>query len=193
MMREPDKWRERRVPPRLQPAPPPRRRRWRRALGVIGAIAILLTTVPLFVDLPLRLLWNASASVPVGLYVVSEEMPGRGELAVVRPARGVAAYMARRRYVPLGVPLLKPVAATAGATICRDGGAVTIEGRLAATALAADRLGRPLPVWHGCRTLGANELFLLADGSPASFDSRYFGPVTTGHVIGRAAPVWTVS
>lgn len=192
MMREPDKWRERRVPPRLQPAPPPRRR-WRRALGAIGASAILLTTVPLFVDLPLQILWNASASVPVGLYAVSEEMPGRGELAVVRPAPGVAAYMAGRHYVPLSVPLLKPVAATAGATICRDGVTVSIDGRHAATALTADRLGRRLPVWTGCRTLGTDELFLLADASPASFDSRYFGPVTRRQVIGRAAPVWTAS
>lgn len=192
-MREPDKWRERRVPPKLQPTTPPRRRRWPRALGALGAGAILLTTIPLFIDMPLRFLWNASASVPVGLYVVSDAMPSRGELAVVRPASDVAAYMARRHYVPLGVPLLKPVAATAGATICRDGGAVTIEGRHAAIALSADRLGRPLPVWSGCTTLGADELFLLANASPASFDSRYFGSVTRHQVIGRAAPVWIVS
>lgn len=193
MMREPDKWRERRVPPRLQPAPSPRRRRWRRALGAVGASAVLLTTVPLFVDMPLRLLWNASASVPVGLYVVSEEMPERGELAVVRPAPGVAAYMAGRHYVPLGVPLLKPVAATAGATICRDGETVSIDGRPAATALAADRLGRPLPVWTGCRALGSGEYFLLATASPSSFDSRYFGPVHAGAVVGRAIPLWIMS
>jgi conjugative transfer signal peptidase TraF len=193
MMREPDKWRERRVPPRLQSPPPPRRRRWRRALGAIGASAILLTMVPLFVDLPLRLLWNASASVPVGLYAVAAGTPARGELAVVRPERGVAAYMAGRHYVPVGVPLLKPVAATAGATVCRDGAVVLIEGRPAATALRADRRGRPLPVWTGCRTLGADELFLLATASLSSFDSRYFGPVDAGAVVGRAVPVWTIS
>lgn len=191
--RESGTWRERRATPRLQPAPPPRRRRWRRALASVGASAILLTTIPLFIDVPLRFLWNASASVPRGLYLVSDGRPARGDLAVVRPAPGVARYMARRRYVPLGIPLLKPVAAASGATACRDGIAVTIDGRPAATALRADRLGRPLPVWAGCIRLGADEYFLLAGGSPASFDSRYFGPVKADAVVGRAVPVWTAS
>jgi type IV secretory pathway protease TraF len=31
---------------------------------------------------------------------------------------------------------------------------------------------------------------LIAPGSAASFDSRYFGPVTRAQVIGRALPVW---
>ena len=49
----------------------------------------------------------------------------------------------------------------------------------------------PLPRWQGCRRLGADELFLIATDSAASFDSRYFGPVTRDRVIGRALPVWT--
>ena len=36
--------------------------------------------------------------------------------------------MAARGYVPRGVPLLKPVAAVAGARVCRSGLAVTIDG-----------------------------------------------------------------
>lgn len=191
-MREPDDRRARRVPPRLLPMTPPRRR-WRRRLAFCSAAAILLTTVPLFVDLPLRIMWNASASVPRGLYIITDDMPVRGELAVVRPARPVARYMARRHYVPLGIPLIKPVAATSGATACRHGDRVTIDGRPAATALRADRLGRPLPVWTGCARLAAGELFLLADASSASFDSRYFGPVKADEVAGRAVPVWTTS
>jgi len=191
--RESGRWRERRATPRLQMVPPPRRRRWRRALASVGATAILLTTIPLFIDVPLRFLWNASASVPRGLYMVSDRRPGRGELAVVRPAPDVARFMAHRRYVPLGIPLLKPVAAASGATACRDGVAVTINGRPAATALRADRLGRPLPVWTGCVRLSPGEYFLLAAASPASFDSRYFGPVRAEAVVGRAVPIWTAS
>lgn len=191
--REPGTWHARRATPRLQPSPPPRRRRWRRALASVGATAILLTTIPLFIDLPLRFLWNASASVPRGLYMVSDGRPARGDLAVVRPAPDVARYMARRRYVPLGIPLLKPVVAASGATACRDDIAVTIDGRPAATALRADRLGRPLPVWSGCVRLGADDYFLLARGSSASFDSRYFGPVKAGAIVGCAMPIWTTS
>lgn len=192
-MREPGQWRERRATPPLQPPPPPRRRRRRRALAAIGSVALLLTTVPLVFDMPLRFLWNTSASVPRGLYLVSDERPARGELAVVRPPRDLARLMARRRYVPLGVPLLKPVAAVSGQVICRIEDKVTIDGRAEATALRADRLGRPLPDWSGCIRLRADQFFMLADASPASFDGRYFGPVDGKAVIGRAVPVWIVS
>jgi type IV secretory pathway protease TraF len=68
---------------------------------------------------------------------------------------------------------------------------VTIDGRDVAAALRHDRFGRPLPSWSGCRRLGTEELFLIAPNSAASFDSRYFGPVTRAQVIGRALPVWT--
>src|SRR3546814_20627892 len=99
--------------------------------------------------------------------------------------------MARRRYGPFGIPLLKPVAAASGATACRDGIAVTIDGRPAATALLADRLGRPLPGCTGCIRLGADEFLLLASGSPASFDTSLFGPLKEEAVVGSAVPIWT--
>ena len=59
------------------------------------------------------------------------------------------------------------------------------------TALTVDRLGRRLPVWRQCRALHVDELFLLSTTNPASFDSRYFGPVTISAVIGTAQPLWT--
>ncbi len=192
-MTRPDKepWRR---PPKIEPlASPPRRRRWRRSFAVLGTVAILLTTIPLVIDMPLRLIWNASASVPRGLYIVTSVVPGPDDLAVVRPPVSVARFMDRRRYVPMGIPLLKPVAAVTGATVCRIGTDVTVDGTPLAMALRADRLGRPLPVWSGCHHLARGELFLLATGSPSSFDSRYFGPVAAGDVVGRAVPLWTVS
>jgi type IV secretory pathway protease TraF len=48
-----------------------------------------------------------------------------------------------------------------------------------------------LPHWDGCRTLQADELFLLMAAVPDSFDSRYFGPVSLSAVIGRLVPLWT--
>jgi hypothetical protein len=48
-----------------------------------------------------------------------------------------------------------------------------------------------LPVWEGCRTIAAHELFVMNGRAPDSFDGRYFGPVVRADVIGRARPVWT--
>ncbi|MQU24843.1 S26 family signal peptidase, partial [Pseudomonas helleri] len=38
--------------------------------------------------------------------------------------------------------------------------------------------------------LEPGELFLLSVTNPASFDSRYFGPVSASAVIGAAHPLW---
>ena len=70
---------------------------------------------------------------------------------------------------------------------------VRIDGVPSAAVLPADRWGRPLPSWSQCRRLRPGELFLLSVTNPASFDSRYFGPVSVAAVIGVARPVWLES
>ncbi|WP_425973243.1 S26 family signal peptidase, partial [Aeromonas caviae] len=67
---------------------------------------------------------------------------------------------------------------------------VRIDGVPSATVLPADRLGRALPSLQLCRRLEPGELLLLSVTNPASFDSRYFGPVSASAVIGVAHPVW---
>jgi len=138
-----------------------------------------------------RLLWNSSASAPVGLYLVHVgARPRRGVFVALMPPPGLAAFMVRRRYLGVNVPLLKRVAATAGARVCRADDLITIDGVARATARAHDRAGRALPGWGGCRALEQGELFLL--NAPAdSFDSRYFGPLSDQSVIGTATPILT--
>jgi type IV secretory pathway protease TraF len=50
-------------------------------------------------------------------------------------------------------------------------------------------MGRPLSSWGQCRRLADDELFLLSVTNPASFDSRYFGPINASAVIGLARPL----
>lgn len=96
----------------------------------------------------------------------------------------------RSDYLPMRMPLLKRVGAVAPQHVCIVAGQVSIDGVPAAAALPADRLGRPLPSLQLCRRLEPGELFLLSVTNPASFDSRYFGPVSASAVIGVAHPVW---
>lgn len=174
--------------------PPARSPRRRRPLLALTSIALAALLLPALHAMPLRLVWNASASLPIGLYRIEPGAPVRfGELAAVRPSLALERFMAERRYVERNVPLLKPVAATSGATVCRTGPRVTINGHTVAMALPHDRFGRPLPRWSGCRLLASSEIFLIAPASAASFDSRYFGVVTRRQVIGRAVPIWTWS
>ena len=164
----------------------------KRRVLLAGAAALCALLLPTLHRPALRLVWNVTASVPVGLYrVVPELTPRQGELVAVRPSPGLTRYMASRRYVEAGALLVKPVAAVAGQQVCRTGATVTIDDETVATARTADRMGRPLPVWTGCHRLRAGTVFLLAPSVPASFDGRYFGPVATNSIVGRAVPLWT--
>jgi conjugative transfer signal peptidase TraF len=138
-----------------------------------------------------RLLWNASASVPVGFYAVhpADRLTER-ELLIVRPPAPVAQFMAARGYLALGVPLIKHVAALPGQIVCRAGDTITVDGIAEAEALDRDTRGRKLPAWQGCRTMHLREVFLMNADVTDSFDGRYFGPVPDSTIIGSATPMW---
>jgi conjugative transfer signal peptidase TraF len=135
------------------------------------------------------LVWNASPSVPVGLYLVEHLPPRKGDLAIIRLPPRIEAFAHRRRYLPASTYLLKPVAAVAGEHVCLVGQTVLVQGMALGSIQFRDRLGRPLPSWRGCRHLVGSEVFLVAS-EPKSFDSRYFGPVPADHAVGRAVRLW---
>ncbi len=138
------------------------------------------------------LVWNASASAPIGLYrVLSPEPIRRGDMVLARPPDSVRQLAVERGYLPANVPLVKRIVGVGGDLVCAIGDAISIDGRPIATRLQRDRMGRPLPGWSGCRRLGDGEVFLLMEGVADSFDGRYFGPVPFSSIIGRLVPLWT--
>lgn len=164
----------------------------RRAVLITGGLALTGLLVPAVVRLPIGLVWNASASAPVGLYAVRPiRRPVPGILVMITPPTALARFAAKRRYLPLGVPLIKPVAATAGHMVCRADRTITVDHRPVGQALERDGHGRPLPVWQGCHALGQGEVFVMNAAVRDSFDGRYFGPLPTSAVLGRARPLWT--
>jgi len=138
-----------------------------------------------------RLIWNATASTPVGLYRLQTAHELHvGDLIAIRLPVDIAGTLARGGYLPLGVPLLKPVAALAGQLVCRTGAAVTVDGKVLGDALARDHRGRPLPVWQGCRHVLPGQIFVMNPAVPTSLDGRYFGILPVDTVLGRAQPLW---
>jgi type IV secretory pathway protease TraF len=109
---------------------------------------------------------------------------------VVTPPEPLTTFLDARRYLPKGVPLLKHVAALPGQSVCRTGDTISIDGIAVGVALDRDHLGRSLPVWQGCRVISAGEVFLMNRESVASLDGRYFGPLPTTTIVGRADPIW---
>lgn len=153
---------------------------------------VMGVAIAAFVPTPLRLVWNASASVPIGFYDI--DPPRRlavGDLAAVMPDEALAGFMVERGYIAPGVPLLKRIAAVPGQEVCRHGHTITVDAKPVGDALERDRNGRNLPVWQGCRRVAVDELFLMNTAIPDSLDGRYFGPLRRTSVIGRAVPLWT--
>ena len=157
--------------------------------AVGGAGLVVASTAHIW---PLRIVYNASASVPIGWYTVGEPAPVNvGDLVVARPPIRAEMLLVARGYLAAGVPILKFVRAGAGQHVCRSADRVTIDGVAIASARDRDHAGRPLPRWTGCRVLGPGAVFLLNAARPDSFDGRYFGPVSVTSIIGRATPLWT--
>ena len=139
-----------------------------------------------------KLIWNASASVPIGLYLARPaDALHIGEIVVVRPPAAVASFLAERGYLARGVPLLKRVLALPGQAVCRTGRAVAVDGMTVGEALDRDHLERVLPQWTGCRIVADSEVFLMNWRSTNSFDGRYFGPLSASTIVGVAVPLWT--
>ena len=157
----------------------------------ITSLGLLLVGVTSLVHLVPRLIWNASASVPIGLYAVTPTSGHHvGDLVVVRPPETLAAFLDTRGYLARGIPLLKHIAAVPGQTVCRTGPLITIGEMAMGQALDRDHLGRVLPVWEGCRLIADNEVFLMNWQSGNSLDGRYFGPLPASAIVGRADPLW---
>jgi len=167
------------------------RRRYAIATAIAASTFAAAFVITAAADPRPRVIWNASASAPIGLYRIHPDHdPPTGVLVAVTPPEHLARWLSVRGYLPEGVPLLKHVAAKAGQRVCRIGAVVSVDGDPVAIARARDSRGRPLPVWTGCRTLGPGEMFLLNPAVPDSLDGRYFGPLPASAVIGTATPLW---
>jgi len=157
-----------------------------------AAFGIAMGVLARIIDPPYQVRFNPSESAPRGFYFFAPPRRIRvGDEVFVHLPTAIAAFSAARNYLPLGVPILKRVAAVGGQHVCQRAGEILIDGKAVARLRTVDGKGRPLIRWNGCRMLAQNELFLLGTHSPASFDSRYFGPLNRNAVIARATPLWT--
>ncbi len=159
-------------------------------MTVLAATALIAALAA--IDHPPALIWNASASVPIGLYRVQPVLKLHiTELVVAAPPEPLVSMLADGGYLPRGVPLLKRVLALPGQMVCRTGGAITVDNIDMGEARERDGRGRPLPAWQGCRLIAEGEVFLMNWQSADSLDGRYFGPLPVASIVGRATPLWT--
>ena len=160
------------------------------AIGTLMKVGI--TAVILSVIGPSRpaIVYNASASVPLGYYRVTAPLSLKiGDLVLLHTPASVRQLADQRRYLPATVPMIKHIAAMGGDTVCARSDRILINGKPSANRRQKDSLGRVMPWWDGCHTLSPGEVFVLNPNAPQSFDSRYFGTVSARLIIGKLRPL----
>src|SRR5690606_33152373 len=134
----------------------------RRRVLTVTVLAVSVIAAMSAVDMPTRLIWNATASAPIGVYtVVPAEPIDVPELVAFVPPEPLAVFMVERGYIARGVPLLTRVVGLFGQRVCRIGRTIAVDGAEMGKALERDRSGRELPVWQVCRAIRDREIFIM--------------------------------
>jgi conjugative transfer signal peptidase TraF len=162
----------------------------RRLLRAVAALVALGCAIELACSPKPLLIWNVTASAPLGLYRRTNGPIQRTNWVLIHAPDEARELAAVRHYLPRNVPMVKQIAATSGDMVCRHGNVVSVNGTVKAFALDRDRYGRDLPRWEGCQHLRGDQVFVLTR-PPTSFDGRYFGAVPITNLIERIEPVWT--
>jgi conjugative transfer signal peptidase TraF len=164
-------------------------------------LLVLTTFSCLFLSDWLGLRFNHSQSVAPGVYWVVDKPPEKGDFVSFCPAQDSITQMAYERgYIGFGncpghyERLLKRVVGVTGDAVTILDHGVTINQTLQpdSTALPFDGIGRPLKSYSKNRLiLKPNELWVMSNRSPLSFDSRYFGPIHQNQVSDVVRPLLT--
>ncbi len=147
----------------------------------------------------LGLTLNLTASLPRGVYQRVDPAPKRGSLVLVCLPESWAALARERGYLGRGScpgdtqPLGKRIGAVPGDEVEWASGGLRVNGRLLpkTTPLSRDSRGRPLPHLKKTRLELSPREILVFTSHPKSFDSRYFGAISTSSVIATLKPLWT--
>ena len=168
-----------------------------RKLALAGIIMLMVLWAACWAGLRI----NGTHSFPVGFYLATRKAPEKGDLVFVDPPALPIFELARNRgyldagYSPAGsCALLKRLAAAAGDRVTINDEGVEVDGVQLPNSkpCVADGAGRPLrPYVLKDHILGADEILLMSDYSAASFDSRYFGPLSKTNIESVIVPLLT--
>lgn len=158
---------------------------------ILAACLVLSPTV-------LGIHFTYTDSLPMGLYRSVTGVPTRGALVSICLPDDLYILAKERGYgrpgrCPGGIaPLLKQVVAMSGDSVSVTDSGLTVNGiEIPNTArMHHDSQGRSIQMIDaGIYRTGNNELWLIANHSTRSWDSRYFGPITLGQVQSVMQPL----
>lgn len=166
----------------------------RLGIAVLG-ILVMAVMMPALVGLRL----NNSPSLPVGIYMVTADRTAT--LIEFCPAEPYASLARARGYRDEGIcadggaPLMKPIAARSGDHIEVSVDGIAVNGNILpnSAALAVDTKGRTLEHWpFGIYVVESGMVWVISPHNRRSFDSRYFGPISTASIRDRLRPLFAM-
>lgn len=142
---------------------------------------------------------NTSPSLPLGFYIAtSDATDGLIEFCPAEPFASFAlsrGYRDRGSCPDGGAPLLKPTVARQGDVVKFSNRGISVNGKLLPNTqpLAKDTKGRSLRAWpFGSYVVQPHAVWVASSYNRRSFDSRYFGPVSTGSIRAHLRPLLTI-
>jgi conjugative transfer signal peptidase TraF len=165
----------------------------RAAIGLLFAFALGCGALAVGVRI------NGSTSFPAGFYMVTGKHAEKGDLVLVTVPTSPTLDMARDRgYLNVAYcsvnHLLKRLVGVAGDRVTIDSAGVQVNGiRMKnSTPLKCDAAGRPLITYTiKDYVIEPGEALLMSEYNPASFDSRYFGPMPAARIESTVKPLLT--
>lgn len=160
----------------------------------IGSVAIicLFLSRELWHAVGPNIILNMTSSIPKGYYLVRPlAKPARDSLVIFPLPKKVLAQIGTRPWLNSELPLIKPIAALSGDTVCVTADTVIINGTPMGRVYQSDFQGVALPHVRGCFTVPDEYFFPLSHYSDRSFDGRYFGALPLSNITGQAIPLFT--
>ncbi len=158
--------------------------------AALVAVVVSIATFQLCGFLDVRI--NTSPSLPMGLYITTADTGAN--LVEFCPVEPFSTLSIVRGYRDPGTcrdgaaPLLKPVIARSGDIVEVSAHGISVNGALLpnTSPLAPDTKGRHLEAWPSGRYfVDPGTIWVASSYHPRSFDSRYFGPVSTAAIRHR--------
>jgi conjugative transfer signal peptidase TraF len=158
--------------------------------AVLVAIGVAIAVFQLSGVFGLRM--NTSPSLPMGLYITTADTDAN--LVEFCPVDPFATLSIARGYRDPGAcrdgaaPLLKPIIARSGDVVEVSAHGISVNGALLPNTapLATDTKGRHLEAWpSGQYVVKPGTIWVASSYHPRSFDSRYFGPLSTAAIRHR--------
>jgi conjugative transfer signal peptidase TraF len=165
--------------------------------AILVAIGVAIAVFQLSGVFGLRI--NTSPSLPMGLYIITAD--AGADLVEFCPMEPFATLSIVRGYRDPGAcsdgaaPLLKPVIASAGDVVEVSARGISVNGALLPNTapLTRDTKGRHLEAWPSGRyVVDPGTIWVASSYHPRSFDSRYFGPLSTAAIRYRLKPFLTL-